>query len=249
MTAGAAVPPPTAPVTTRPARPSAVPLQAGLRGPSLVAGTGILLLAVLSGFGNFYAVDGLVTAGEAARTARDIAASETLFRMGIVSLVLAATVDVVVAWALWRLFSPVSEGLSALAAWFRLAYAAVFLVAVAQLLAALRPLHPDGGGPDSAGQVLAHVQAFNDIWLVGLVLFGAHLLLVGWLAHHSGFVPRWLAALIAVAGAGYGFDGIAAVLSNGSAPAVSTVTFAGEFVLGCWLLLRGRRLAGPTLGQ
>ena len=126
--------------------------------------------------------------------------------------------------------------------------AAVFLVASAQLLGALRSVHP-GGSAVSAGQVLAHVQAFNDMWLVGLVLFGAHLLLVGYLAYRSGFVPRWLAALIAVAGAGYGFDGIAAIIFNDSAPTVSTVTSAGEFLLGCWLLLRGRRLPGSTLGE
>ena len=76
----------------------------------------------------------------------------------------------------------------------------------------------------------------------GLLLFGAHLVLVGYLAYRSGFVPRLLAALIALAGAAYAFDSLAAVLSNGSMPATATVMFLGEFLLGIWLLARGRRL-------
>ena len=60
-------------------------------------------------------------------------ASEGMFRLGVLSLYLVVVLDVVVAWALLRVFSPVNEGLSRLAAWFRLAYAAVFAVAISQL--------------------------------------------------------------------------------------------------------------------
>ncbi len=48
-----------------------------------------------------------------------------------------------VAWALCRVFSPVDRGLSLLAAWFRLVYAGVLLVAVGHLLDVLHLL---GGG-------------------------------------------------------------------------------------------------------
>ena len=46
--------------------------------------------------------------------------------------------DVVVAWALYRVFSPVSRSISLLAAWFRIVYAAVYLVAISQLVEVLR---------------------------------------------------------------------------------------------------------------
>jgi hypothetical protein len=51
--------------------------------------------------------------------------------------------DVVVAWALYRVFASVDESVSRLAAWFRLAYAAVFMVAIARLLEVLRLLDDD----------------------------------------------------------------------------------------------------------
>lgn len=115
-----------------------------VRKASLTAGVALLLMSALAAFGVFVAVEGLVTQGDAARTANDIMASESLFRFGIVSLFLVIALDVVVAWALYRVFSPVSIGVSRLAAWLRLLYAAVFMVAVSELVGALRLLSNEG---------------------------------------------------------------------------------------------------------
>ena len=73
-----------------------------IRHASITAGAGILLIAVLAGFGKFVAVDGLVTPGDAPRTATDILASEGLFRLGVAALSVVVALDVVVAWALCR---------------------------------------------------------------------------------------------------------------------------------------------------
>jgi hypothetical protein len=91
-------------------------------------------------------------------------------------------------------------------------------------------------------QALMRADAYHDIWMAGLVLFGVHLLLVGYLAFRSGYVPKILGVLIAVAGFGYVFDSVGAVLSE-HAPVISTVTFLGEFLLGIWLLVRSRRVS------
>jgi len=45
----------------------------------------------------------------------------------VASLYVAALLDIVVAWALFTVFRPVDAELSRLSAWFRLAYAAVFI--------------------------------------------------------------------------------------------------------------------------
>ena len=104
-----------------------------LRRSALVAGVGILVMAVLAGAANFGAIQGLVTDGDATRTAKDILASDGLFRLGIAAMVVVVVLDVVVAWALLRVFSTVHAALSRLSAWLRLAYAAVFMVALSQL--------------------------------------------------------------------------------------------------------------------
>jgi hypothetical protein len=218
------------------------------RNAALIAGVGLLVLAALAAFAKVVALDGLVTPGDAARTATDISASLTLFRSGIVSVFAVVALDVLVAWALYRVFARVDGPMSLLAAWLRLAYAAVFLVAAALLLEVPRLL--DGGGYVSVfpveqrqAQALASIDAFGDVWNAALVLFGLHLLVLGYLAYRSRFVPRALGVLLAVAGAGYVVDSIVAVVAPHSVPTLSTVTFLGEFLLAVCLVTRGRRVS------
>lgn len=70
--------------------------------------------------------------------------SEGLFRFGIASVFLVAVLDVVVAWALFMVFKPVSSGLSLLAAGFRVGYAGIFMVAIGQLVEVLHILTNPG---------------------------------------------------------------------------------------------------------
>jgi Domain of unknown function (DUF4386) len=68
-------------------------------------------------------------------------------------------------------------------------------------------------------------------------------LVIGYLAWRSGYVPRLLGALLAIAGVGYAIDSVGATLSQASWTAISSYTFLGEFLLAVWLVARGRRLA------
>lgn len=215
-----------------------------LRAPSLAAGVGLLLMAALAGFGIFIAVEGLVTPGDPAATARDVLASEGVFRLGIASLVGVVVLDVVVAWGLFEVFAHVSAGLSRLAAWLRLVYAGVFLVAITELLGAVGIL---GGLDQLAGnadqlqvQALQRTAAFTDVWNAGLVLFGLHLLVVGYLAYRSADAPKLLGVLVGIAGMGYIVDSVAAVL--GTPTSFAALTFVGEVVLALWLVIWGRRI-------
>lgn len=112
-----------------------------VRRASVIAGIGILLLAILAGLSHFVVLENLVTQGDATQTANNIVNSENMFRLGIVSLLLVAVLDVVVAWALFTVFEPVSRSVSLLAAWFRALYATVFVVAISQLVGVLHLLN------------------------------------------------------------------------------------------------------------
>ena len=220
-----------------------------IRTAGLVAGLALIAMSVLAAFGNFVAVEGLVTPGDAARTAEDILAAEGTFRLGVLALYLVVVLDVVVAWALMRVFEPVSRSLSRLGAWFRLAYSAIFMVAISQLAGIPDLLGASGSAAFTTEQVeaqaLLKVDAYHDIWFAGLILFAAHLVIVGYLAYRSGYVPKILGALVVIAGLGYAFDSVGTVLSE-SPPEISMVTFIGEFLLCLWLLIRGRRMSAET---
>lgn len=229
-----------------------------LRRAAATAGVGLLLMIVPALIGNFVAIEGLVTPGDAARTTADISASLGLFRLGVASLFAVVLLDIVVAVALYRVFRPVSIGASTLAATARLVYAAIFMVAISDLAGVANLLDSPETlavlGPEQLqAQVWLGVESFLDTWSAGLLVFGLHLSAISWLAWRSDddcAARRWwrrarpkvLAALLALAGIGYAFDSVAGVVVGHGAPSIAEFTFLGEVVLAFWLIGWSRRL-------
>lgn len=208
------------------------------RSASAIGGISLLLIAVVAGVGNFGALAPLLAGGDAATVTADIAGAELQFRLGVLCMLVAAVLDIVVAAALLRLLEPVNRMVAVTAAWFRVAYSAVFLVAIA-VLATVPGLLDQ---PESA---LNAIDAYTMIWRTGLILFGVHLALIGYLGFRSGFMPRVIAVLVGIAGIGYIWDGVGTVLVADFGPLISTYTFVGEVVLIGWLLSRAIRRGAP----
>jgi Domain of unknown function (DUF4386) len=222
-----------------------------VRRAGVLTGSALLLMAAAAAFAYFVVLVGMITPGDAAATAAEIVAREGTLRLGVLAWFVIAILDVVVAWALYLVFRPVSAAVSMLAAAFRLVYSAVLMVAVGQLMRALDVLTGDTaltplGADQAAAHALLELSAFQGIYDAGLVLFGVHLALLGYLALRSDGIPRVVGALLVVAGAGYVLDTVAAVLVLDLPLRVATVTFVGELLLGLWLLVAGRRL--PAVG-
>jgi hypothetical protein len=222
---------------------------------AIVAGLGLLLMTVLAIFANFFVVEGLVVPGDATATASNIADNELLFRAGICCFIIVAALDVVVAWALYAFVKQVNKGLSLLMAWFRLVYAALLGVAVANLLGALLLL---GGASYLAAfetgqlhaQVALFVSAFGHTWDIGYVFFGIHLFLLGYLVFrldYSGYIPKILGVLIVIAALGYLVDSFGKFLLPSYDANIGMFTFFGELLLMLWLLWAGARgLSGKS---
>src|SRR6476469_575658 len=239
--------------TTAVDTPTGTDPNRSVRNASLTAGIALLLISALAVFGYFVAVQGLVTPGDPTQTANNITESSGLFRLGIASLYLVIPLDILVGWALYRVFSPVSKSLSMLAATLRVAFAVVFMVAISRLVDVLRLLDNDSylavfSPAQLHTQELLAINAFNDVWHAGLFLFGLHLLVVGYLAFKSGYVPKFIAVLVVIDGLSYAVDTFGTVLSPGQWTDTATFTFIGELLLGLWLVIRGRRLTLNTSG-
>jgi Domain of unknown function (DUF4386) len=212
-----------------------------------VAGVALLLMVASAVLAHFVVVEGMITPGDSAATAAEILAGEGTFRLGVVAWLLIAVLDVVIAWALYRVFRPVSAAVSMLAAAFRLVYTAVLIVAVGQLWRALDVLSGDGylealPADHIDAQALLELSAFRHLYDAGLLLFGVHLALLGYLSLRSGFVPKVIGVLLVVSGAGYAVDTVGAVLALDLPFRVALYTFLGELLLALWLLAAGRRL-------
>lgn len=215
-----------------------------LRTSAVVAGLGLLLMTILAPIANFGVIEKLIVSGDATTTANNIMASAGLFRIGIVIFLIVAILDVVVAWALYVLLKPVNKSLSLLAAWFRIVYAAILAFALSNLLVVLQLLKGDGylkvfDTNQLYAQAMLFLNAFTDGWNLGLVIFGLHLLILGYLAFKSGYIPKILGILVIVAGLGYTIDSFGKFLSPSYDLSLAMFTFIGEVLLIFWLLWKG----------
>ena len=220
-----------------------------LRGAAVAAGLGLLGMTALA-FWSFSTFGDLVVAGDAARTARNIADHELSFRALIGGFLIVAVLDVLVAVALRTLLAPAGRSVATFCAWLRVTYAAVFAAALGNLLIAVRLL-TDGASQSAftsrqlEAQVLTAVNAFQDGWDAALVIFGLHLIVLGHLVFVSRFIPRALGILLMIAGVGYTVDGAGTILFAGYDADIARFTFVGEALLMGWLLWRGPRLTAP----
>ena len=159
--------------------------------------------------------------------------------MGIAGLIVVVLLDIVVACALLAVFESVNRSVAIMAAVFRVVYAAVFMVAVSQLVSALALL-------DDPDQALRAIGQFHTIWDASYAFFAIHLALIGYLVYRSGFAPKIIGVLLVLAGLGYLVDDIGSVLVPGYALEISRFSFVGEAVLIFWLLIKGVRLREPN---
>lgn len=200
---------------------------------AIIAGIGLLLMAILSPIGYLNTFQRLVKFDDASLTAQNILNSMGAFRTAILLLFVVALLDVLVAWALYIVLMPVNKSLSSLAAWLRVIYSGIFIFAISKLYVALQIVTADGT------QAMTYLKAFQSIWDKGLILFGFHLLILGYLAFKSGYAPKWLAFFLLLAALGYIVDGFGKTLSPTYNLSISQFTFIGEVLLIFWLLWRG----------
>ena len=208
-----------------------------------------LVIFIAAGFAELFVRGRLVVHGDAAMTAANILAHESLYRLGgVVQLIVVLACDTGVALLLYGLLKPVGRTLSLFAASFRLIFVAVMAANSMNYFAPLvllRGAHLPG--PFTTDQLQAMVleshRLYDTGFAIALVFFGIHLLFLGWLVFKSGFLPRVLGALLAIAGFCYLTNSAALFLSPPVAsrllPYILLPGVVGEGSLTLWLLVVG----------
>lgn len=222
-----------------------------LRQAALIAGFGVLIMALAGPFAEFFVYARLVVPGNIEQTTQNIGANSGLFLAGIFAYLTIFVLDILVAWALYVLLIPVNRSLSLLAAWFRLVYAAIALFALSNLVTVFRLLNTPGYAADlGSGQLHAQVRlllnSFHYQWGMGLLLFGIYLGLLAYLVYRSGYIPRILGVLLAVAGLGWVADSLRPYLYPNVGFGFVMITAVGELIFMLWLLLRGWKIQEPA---
>jgi len=181
-------------------------------------------------------------------------ASSGMLRMNIVGDIMMLVFDVVAALGLYVFLKPVNKSLSMLAAWFRLIHVAIYGVVGLNLLMVLYLL---SGAESLSGFSQAQLQSQTMLFLtgheygfkIGLVFFGFHFLVLGYLVIKSTFIPKVLGILLLVVSVGYLFNSLAGFLMpafDDYKSIIQTVAFIpaiiAELSLCLWLLIRGGRI-------
>lgn len=214
-----------------------------------VAGLIYLIAMATSMFAELYARGPLIVRGDAVQTAINIAASERLFRISTVIHLVTFASDAALAVALYVILKRVNRNVALLAAFWRLADAAILAVILLSDFAVLRLL----SGADylrvfETQQLQALARLFISVqaagFQIGFVFLGLGSTVFSYLWFQSRYIPRALAAWGIFASLVLAFGTLAIMVF----PRLGVVglsymapMFFYEVGLGLWLLIKGIR--------
>ena len=212
---------------------------------------GLLYLTLLTAPLRLLYIPGkLFVRGDAAATASNIAAHQTLFRLGILSDLFTATMSIFLTLALYRLFKEVDEGLARL------------LVILGSLM--VTPIYFLNSINDAAALLLARGADFLSVFdkpqrdalammflrlhghgiLVNEIFWGLWLLPFGFLVYRSGFLPRILGAWLILNCFAYLATSVTGLMWPQYEQTVSDWVFPvmfGELAIMLWLIIMGAK--------
>jgi hypothetical protein len=213
-----------------------------------IAGVLYLIIFVAAITAHFYVPAQLIVPGDAAATASNIMASESLFRVGAVGGELVVLLsEIVLLVLLYVLFRPVSKTVALVAVVARLAmttihglnllnyFFAVLLLSGADYLAVFQAdqLH---------ALALLFLDAHHFGFTIGIPFLSLHAFALGYLIFKSGYLPKLLGVLFLVAALGYLIDGAGLLLTSSYATTPAFIAVAitiAEIAFPLWLLIKG----------
>ena len=211
-----------------------------------IAGVLILIMAVIAPFSMLYIPSTLIVPGDAAATANNMMASQSLFRLGIASDYVVLLLEILISVLLYVIVRPVSKTLALVVLVSRLAmtviqginllnhFIALLLVSGAGYLTVFDP-----------GQLQALVLLFlnvhQNVVLIWGVAFSLHLFVLGYLVYKSGYIPKFVGVLLVIASLCYLIQDFGTVLfpNNAATFAMVGILSTVEIALPLWLVIKG----------
>lgn len=213
----------------------------------LIAGVSLIIMAVAAGFAYGYVHNRLIMES-AEITFQHLQTNKTLFISGLAAWVIIFITDLIVAVNMFLFYRSTDRVISMLTAILRIIYTLVLGVAIAHLFKVLPMLNwaIETGEISPAYNVVEQINQFEKIWSIGLIIFGFHLVGLGYLSYKSTFTPRILAILLYIAGVSYVLIHTLHQLANVSPKEVdlfenllSIPMALGELLLAAWLIYYG----------
>ncbi len=222
-----------------------------IRNKARLTGVLYLLVIVFAGFSQGYVRGTLFIPSDPQATLVNITSSEALFRLGLVSDLLAFMLDAVISILLYQLLKSVNKTVAAITSAFRLlAHPAIASLNLLNHYMALQAASGGGfmsnlGIEQQEAWTMLFMNAHNAGYLLAGAFFGIHCFLLGILLYRSAFFPKVFGILMIVAAGGYlletfgnfMFPGNELILAN----IVGFSAAIGEVSLTLYLLVKGAR--------
>lgn len=207
----------------------------------LIAGISLIVMAIAAGFSYGY-VHSSIVAETPCATAQNIANNRLIFLAGIVGWFVIFLTDLIVTFSLLKFFNSTNKIWSQITAGLRLIYTLILGVAVYQLVSIYFIQEPIS----SANMITLLLQRFEQIWSFGLIIFGLHLIGLGYLIINSIIVSKLFGYLLYLGGVLYTLTNIfkltnilnTVVLQNVIDIAALPMALA-ELLLAIWLIFKG----------
>ncbi|MGE7998283.1 DUF4386 domain-containing protein [Lysinibacillus sp. NPDC093190] len=221
---------------------------------ALIGGTALIIMALAAFFSYGFAHENLVLQGDSRATFINLKSSNTLFKAEIFGWIIILITDIMVTWAFYIFLKPINSSLALLAAWFRLTYTAILGVAILNLIFVLLLSNGTDNLSFNIDQLQAHVmlflKAFETIWAIDLIIFGGHLLVIGFIAFKSSEIPKVISILLLLAAIGYIIINVFISFFSQYNEVISILKLIfnvpmilGELGFGMWLLIRGGKFS------
>ncbi len=211
-----------------------------------ITGILILIMAVIAPFGMLYVPSTLIVPGDATTTATNVMASESLFRLAIVSDSVVFLIEIALCALLYVLLKPVSKTLALVATFARLAMTILQGINLLNHFFALLLLSGAGYltvfAPDQLhALVLLFLNAHESVVLIWGLAFALHLLVSGYLVYKSGYLPKWVGDLLIIAALCYFIQSFGNILFPQYKELFATIGLLSivEIALPLWLLIKG----------
>jgi hypothetical protein len=215
--------------------------------PGRVAGCLYLLLG-FSVFRPVYIAGTLIVRNDAATTARNIATHELLFRVGIVTDLLAGISCILVALALYQLLRGVDRNLAVLMVILGglmpcvIDFLNVLNNVAALLLARGEPFLAVLEKPQQVALAMLFLRVYDHGSLINEIFAGLWLFPFGVLVFRSVFLPWLLGVLLIISGFAYlviGFAGLMLPQFVDQVSRIASPALLGEGAIIFWLLIKG----------
>lgn len=207
-----------------------------------LTGWALILMALVAAIAIGYAFGEASGAISSAHTYPDLEEGLIALKIAFTGIIIIVLLDFFVSYTFYRFFENCRKSLAFASSFLRVVYTFIFLYASLYLVACFNL------GIESQREIVANLYRFNFIWSVGLIIFGCHLIFLGYLMKIHNQIPNYLAFITIAAGLSYScLHALKTIFPSALALAATLELIlmlpmiAGELGLAVWLIRKGGR--------